>query len=130
MTSTYVFARAGESQMSIQRFDPGPRLSRAVTYGGTVYLAGLTADDLTQDVTGQTRQILTKIDGYLKKTGSGKSKLLTAQIWLSDVRTFDEMNKVWEGWIDKSNPPARATVEAKLAGPDYLVEIMVTAACG
>ena len=114
--------------MEIQRFDPGPRLSRAVVYGDTVYLAGLTADDLTQGVAGQTKQILTKIDGYLQKAGTDKSRLLTAQIWLSEIGTFDEMNSVWDVWIDKANPPARATVESKLAGPGYRVEIMVVAA--
>ena len=114
--------------MSIERLDPGPRLSRAVVRGDTVYLAGLTADDLNQGVAGQTKQILDKIDHYLKRTGIDKSKLLTVTIWLRDIASFDEMNKVWDAWVDKSNPPARATVEARLAGDRYLVEIMSTAA--
>jgi len=114
--------------MTIQRFDVGPRLSRMVIHAPIVYLAGLTADDTKADVTGQTRQILAKIDGYLKQAGSDKSKLLTAQIWLSDIKTFDQMNGVWEKWIDPKNPPARATVESRLAGEQYTVEIMVTAA--
>jgi enamine deaminase RidA (YjgF/YER057c/UK114 family) len=114
--------------MTIQRFDIGPRLSRMVIHGPTVYLAGLTADDTKADVGGQTRQILAKIDGYLKRAGSDKSKLLTAQIWLPDIKTFDQMNAVWEKWIDPKNPPARATVESRLAGEQYKVEIMVTAA--
>jgi enamine deaminase RidA (YjgF/YER057c/UK114 family) len=114
--------------MTIRRIDAGSYLSRATIHGNTVYLAGLTADDLTQDVAGQTRQILAKIDHYLNQAGSDKSKLLSAQIWLRDIATFNDMNLVWEGWIDRANPPARATVEARLAGERYLVEIMVTAA--
>ncbi|MBM3597573.1 MAG: RidA family protein [Alphaproteobacteria bacterium] len=114
--------------MDIKRFDPGPRLSRAVVFGDTVYLAGLTADDASQGVTGQTQQILAKIDHYLKQAGTDKSRLLTAQIWLSDIKTFNDMNKAWEAWVDKANPPARATVESKLAGAGLSVEIMVVAA--
>jgi enamine deaminase RidA (YjgF/YER057c/UK114 family) len=114
--------------MAIRRIDPGSYLSRAVLHGNTVYLAGLTADDLSQDVAGQTRQILTKIDRYLNEAGTDKSKLLSAHIWLRDIATFDDMNRVWESWIDGGNPPARATVEARLAGDRYLIEIMVTAA--
>ena len=114
--------------MDIRRIDPGPYLSRAVVCGDFVFLAGLTADDRAQDVTGQTEQILRKIDQYLAQAGSDKSRLLSAQIWLRDIGTWATMNKVWSAWIDQSNPPARATVEAKLASNDILVEIMVTAA--
>ncbi|HEX4569013.1 MAG TPA: RidA family protein [Dongiaceae bacterium] len=114
--------------MTIQRFDAGPRLSRMVTYNGIAYLAGLTADDTSAGVKGQTAEILAKIDQYLAQAGTSKSELLTAQIWLPDISTFDEMNAAWEAWIDPKNPPARATVESRLAGAQYLVEIMVTAA--
>jgi enamine deaminase RidA (YjgF/YER057c/UK114 family) len=114
--------------MTIRRIEPGTYLSRAVVFGNLVYVAGLTADDLAQDVAGQTRQILAKIDRYLAEAGTDKSKLLSAQIWLRDIATFKEMNGVWETWVDRANPPARATVEARLAGDRYLVEIMVTAA--
>ena len=114
--------------MTIARYDSGPRLSRMVTYNGIAYLAGLTADNTSADVKGQTAEILAKIDQYLAKAGTSKSKLLTAQIWLPDIATFNEMNAAWEAWIDPKNPPARATVESRLAGPQYLVEIMVTAA--
>ena len=110
-----------------RRIDPGPYLSRAVVAGDLVFLAGLTADDLAADVTGQTAQILGKIDRYLAEAGSDKSHLVSAQIWLRDIANWSEMNKVWTGWIDKDNPPARATVEARLAGERILVEIMVTA---
>lgn len=116
--------------MDIRRIDPGPYLSRAVVCGDFVFLAGLTADDRSEDVAGQTRQILRKIDHYLVEAGSTRARLLSAQIWLKDIGTWEAMNRVWSAWIDKANPPARATVEAKLAGDDYLVEIMVTAARG
>jgi len=116
--------------MDIRRIDPGPYLSRAVACGDFVFLAGLTADDRSEDVAGQTRQILRKIDHYLAEAGSSRARLLSAQIWLKDIDTWEAMNRIWSAWIDKANPPARATVEAKLAGDDYLVEIMVTAARG
>jgi len=114
--------------MSIQRFETGPRMSLAVVNGNTVYLAGIVADDVTQDTAGQTRQILAKIDRLLAHAGTDKSKLLSANIWLTDMRTFADMNKVWDTWVSPGNTPARATVGAALAGPDYRVEIMVTAA--
>jgi enamine deaminase RidA (YjgF/YER057c/UK114 family) len=114
--------------MTIKRYDSGPRLSRMVTHDGIAYLAGLTADDTGADVKGQTAQILAKIDQYLAQAGTSKSKLLTAQIWLPDISTFNEMNAAWEAWIDPKNPPARATVESRLAGAQYKVEIMVSAA--
>ena len=115
--------------MSIRRIDPGPRMSQAVIHAGTVYLAGQVAQDATlTSVTDQTKAILGQIDALLKQAGSDKSKLLSAYIWLSDIATFDEMNKVWEAWVEKGNTPARATVEAKLAAPRFKVEIGVTAA--
>lgn len=114
--------------MTIKRYDSGPRLSRLVTHNGIAYIAGLTADDTSADVKGQTAQILAKIDHYLAQAGTSKSNLLTAQIWLPDISTFNEMNAAWEAWIDPKNPPARATVESRLAGPQYKVEIMATAA--
>ena len=113
--------------MTVRRIDPGPYLSRAVVAGDFAFLAGLTADDTAADVGGQTAQILRKIDHYLAEAGSDKSRIVSAQIWLRDIAQWGEMNKVWTGWIDKNNPPARATVEAKLANERILVEIMVTA---
>jgi enamine deaminase RidA (YjgF/YER057c/UK114 family) len=114
--------------MSIQRYEVGPRMSQAVVYGGVVHLAGIVADDLVPSVADQTRQILAKIDRLLAMAGSDKTRILKANIWLSDIRRFDEMNAVWDGWVAPGHPPARATVEARLAGPGYLVEIMVEAA--
>lgn len=113
----------------IERFETGPRMSRIVTHNGTAYLAGLTADDLSQDIAGQTRQILAKAEARLATVGSGKSRLLSATIWLRDIADFDAMNAVWEGWVEPASPPARATAECRLAHPDILVEIIFTAAC-
>ena len=115
---------------TIERFEVGPRMSQAVVYRGVAYLAGIVADDLVPSVTEQTRQILGKIDRLLAAAGSDKTRILKANIWLADISKFGEMNAVWDGWVAKGQPPARATVEAKLATPDYLVEIMVEAAAG
>ena len=114
--------------MTITRIDPGPRMSRAVVHGDTVYLAGHVSKEPAGNVRGQTEAILRAIDARLAQAGSDRSKLLSATIWLTDIATFDEMNAAWEAWVDPANPPARATVEARLAAPEYLVEIMVTAA--
>jgi len=116
------------SAMSIQRFHTGPRMSQMVVHKDTVYLAGQVADEPTPDVERQTAQILAQIDALLAEAGSDKSKLLSATIYLVDIASFGAMNKAWEAWVDPANPPARATVEAKLAAPEYLVEIQVTAA--
>ncbi|AID28414.1 hypothetical protein BFX40_13900 [Mesorhizobium sp. SEMIA 3007] len=116
--------------MTIERLENGQRFCRVLRYNGTVYVAGLTADDLSGDTTAQTRQILGKIDTLLAKAGSDKSKLLSAQIWLRDIADFEMMNAAWDAWIDRSAMPVRATVEARLAGDQYRVEIMVTAAVG
>jgi enamine deaminase RidA (YjgF/YER057c/UK114 family) len=114
--------------MTIERYEVGPRMSQAVVHRGIAYLAGIVADDLVPSVGEQTRQILAKIDRLLATAGSDKTNLLKASIWLTDIRRFDEMNAVWEGWVAKGHTPVRATVEARLAGPGYLVEIMVEAA--
>lgn len=113
--------------MTITRHDVGPRMSQAVEYGNLVFLAGQVASDPSADVKGQTQQILDNIDKLLAECGSNKSKLLSAQIWLSDIGTFADMNSVWDAWIDPENPPCRACVESKLAAPQFVVEIMVTA---
>ena len=115
--------------MTIQRFETGPRMSQVVVHGNTVYLAGVVAKNTAgKSVTEQTQEVLSIIDGHLAKAGSDKSKLLTATIYLPDMKTFPEMNAAWDGWVSAGNTPARATVEAKLAGPQYKVEIMVVAA--
>ncbi len=115
--------------MTIQRFETGPRMSQAVVHGNTVYLAGVVANTTKgESVTKQTQEILSIIDGHLAKAGTDKSKLLTATIYITDMKTFPEMNAAWDAWVSAGNTPARATVEAKLAAPQYNVEIMVTAA--
>ena len=114
--------------MSIERIKPGPRMSQAVVHGGVVYLAGQVADDPSADVAGQTQQILAKIDALLAEAGSDKTQVLSANIWLADIGTFGQMNQVWDAWVPQGHAPARATVESKLAAPQYTVEIAVIAA--
>ena len=115
--------------MTIQRFDTGPRMSQVVVHGDTIYLAGVVASKAAgESVTKQTQEVLSIIDSHLAKAGTDNSKLLTATIYLTDMKMFAEMNAVWDGWVSKGNTPARATVEAKLAAPRYGVEIMVIAA--
>ena len=111
----------------ITRTQPGKVLSQAVEYHNFVYLAGLTADDTSQDVTGQTKQVLAKIDALLETHGTDNTRLLQAQIWVNDIRDRDAMNAVWVAWLPEGAAPVRACVEAKMADPRLLVEIMVTA---
>ena len=114
--------------MSIERHDIGPRMSKAVVHGNTVYLAGIVADNPKgKSVTEQAKDIVGQIDRLLAKAGSDKTKLLSANIWLTDMANFAEMNAVWDAWVAPGHTPARATVEAKLAAPAYKVEIMVVA---
>jgi enamine deaminase RidA (YjgF/YER057c/UK114 family) len=114
--------------MSITRHDQSGILSQAVVYGDTVYLAGVVAKGLEKDIKGQTKEILDEIDRLLAKSGSSKSKALSATIWVTDIRNRAPMNEVWTAWVDAKNLPARACVEAKLADPRALVEIMIVAA--
>jgi len=115
--------------MEIVRIEPGPRMSGAVVHGNTVYLSGHVSKLPAGSVRGQTEAILSRIDARLMAAGTDRSKVLSANIWLTDISTFEEMNAVWDAWIDPANPPARATVEARLASADYLVEIAIIAAC-
>lgn len=114
--------------MSIQRFHVGPRLSDMAIHNGTVYLAGQVADDTSQDTAGQTTQILATIDKLLAEAGSDKTKILSTTIYITDMANFPALNAVWDGWVVKGNTPPRATVQAQLAKPAYLVEITVIAA--
>jgi enamine deaminase RidA (YjgF/YER057c/UK114 family) len=102
-------------------------LSSSVEYHNFVYLAGMTADDLSKDVAGQTAEVIAKIDAMLEANGTDKTRLLQAQIWLKDIRDRDAMNKVWVQWLGDAGRPARACVQANMADPRHLVEIMVTA---
>ena len=111
----------------ITRIETGPRMSQAVIHNGVVYLAGQISDK-GPSVTEQTADVLAQIDDLLAQAGTDKSRILTATIILSDISTFGEMNAVWEKWVPQGATPARATIEAKLAAPQYLVEIVVVAA--
>lgn len=113
--------------MSIRRIDVGPRMSDIVIHNNTVYLAGQVGAP-GESVTVQTQSVLDQIDAALAKAGTDKTKILQAIIWLADMSTFAEMNAVWDKWVPAGHTPARATGEAKLATPDYKVEIIVTAA--
>lgn len=110
----------------IQRFETGPRMSQAVVHGDTIYLAGQ-VNNQAKDVTGQTRAILEQIDHLLASCGSARDKVVSATIYLADIGNFAAMNAAWDAWVPKGAAPARATVEAKLAAPEYLVEISVIA---
>lgn len=113
--------------MSIVRHEPSKIYSKVVEANGFVFTSGIVADDISQDIKGQTRQILTEIDRLLKIAGTDKSKVVSASIWVSDIRSRDAMNEAWIAWTGGQNLPGRACVEAKLADPRMLVEIGVTA---
>ena len=114
--------------MSIARYNVGARLSGAVRHGDTIYVAGQVADDTSAGAKGQTEQILKRIDAALAHFGSHKTKLLSATVYVADMALYDEMNAAWDAWVEKGTAPARATVQAKLARPVYLVEIAAIAA--
>ncbi|MDB5597633.1 MAG: hypothetical protein JWM36_4594 [Hyphomicrobiales bacterium] len=115
--------------MTIKRIGPGARMSKAVVHGNTVYLAGQVADKAAGASVGeQTQEIVGIIDALLAEAGTDKTKILSTTIWLADMSTFPEMNAVWDTWVVQGHTPARATVEARLAAPQYKVEIAVIAA--
>lgn len=114
--------------MDIIRHNPGKILSSAVEYGNLVFVAGTVPDAVDGDTRAQTANVLAKIDAVLAAAGTNKSKVLSASIWVTDIRNREAMNEAWVAWMDPANPPARATVEAKLADPRWLVEISVIAA--
>mmetsp|Transcript_14672 Transcript_14672/g.18582 ORF Transcript_14672/g.18582 Transcript_14672/m.18582 type:complete len:138 (-) Transcript_14672:60-473(-) len=113
----------------ISRFGvENPNMSQAVVHNGIVYISGQ-VDNTSADVKAQTENVLKKVDALLEEAGTDKTKLLTASIWLKDIgRDFQDMNSVWYNWLDASNKPVRATVEANMASPSLLVEIQVSAA--
>ena len=113
----------------IKRFKVGDRMSQVVLYGNTVYTAGQVAKSApSTSIAEQTRAILSEIDELLHEAGTNKSKLISANIWLSDISDFNEMNEVWDAWVSKGQTPCRACVESKLAAPEFSVEISVIAA--
>ena len=111
----------------IIRTDANAILAAAVEYHGFVYLQGVVPADTATDITGQTKQVLARIDELLETHGTDKSRLLQAHVWLKNMSDRDAMNQVWSAWLPEGGAPARACVQAILADPDYLVEIMVTA---
>ncbi len=112
---------------NITRFGTGPRMSEAVAYNGMIWVAGQVGNP-GDSVADQTRTCLAEVDRILAAAGSDKTRILSAQIWLADMADFAEMNSVWDQWVPQGHTPARATGEAKLAAPEYRVEIIVTAA--
>jgi enamine deaminase RidA (YjgF/YER057c/UK114 family) len=115
--------------MSLKRINPGKRMSAAVIHNGMAYLAGFVAEKTKgQSVRAQTAEILSDIDATLKTAGTNKANIVKANIWLTDIGTFGQMNEAWDNWVTAGATPARATVESRLAAPGYDVEIMVEAA--
>ncbi|WEF34105.1 RidA family protein [Pseudoduganella chitinolytica] len=114
--------------MEIKRLHVGKRLSEVAIHNNTVYLAGQIAEDTTADIAGQTREVLAHVDRLLAESGSDKSCILSTQIYISDMALFPAMNEEWDAWVAQGHTPPRATVEAKLANPACLVEIVVVAA--
>jgi enamine deaminase RidA (YjgF/YER057c/UK114 family) len=116
--------------MAIKRIEVGPRMSEAVVCNGIAFLAGQVAEDASQDITGQTKQVLAQIDELLSEAGSDKSRLISASIYLADMKDFAAMNAVWDKWVSPGNTPARATIQAQLAQPKWRIEIVATAEAG
>ncbi len=114
--------------MSVTYQESNARMSQVAIHNGTVYLAGQVPGDATADMKGQTEQVLARIDQLLEQAGSSKAHLISAQVWVTDMAEFDQMNVSWEAWIGDNKPPVRAALEAKLAKPEWKVEIMVIAA--
>lgn len=111
----------------VQRFDVGARMSEAAVHNGTVWLAGQVAEDGAQDIGGQTTQVLAAVDKLLTRAGTDKTKIVMCQIYLADIADFAGMNAVWDAWVAKGQTPPRATVQAKLAKPQWKIEVVVTA---
>ena len=114
--------------MTIKRHEPSKLYSKAVEANGFVFTAGITAEDPKQDAKGQAQQILREIDRLLALCGTDKTRVVSATIWVSDIRHRDAMNESWNAWTGGQNLPGRACIEAKLADPRFLVEIAVIAA--
>jgi len=112
----------------IKRFDVGPRLSEMAIHNGTIYLAGQVPDGVSLDIRDQMRQVLACVDALLARAGSDKSRILMAQIFLSNLEDIGGMNEVWDAWVVPGHTPPRATVQAALASPEWRVEVVITAA--
>ena len=114
--------------MSIQRQEKKQRMSRIVIYNDTVYLCGQVCKDATKDITKQTETMLEKVDSLLLQAGSDREHMLSATVYLRDMKDFAAMNEVWDAWVPEGHAPARACVEARMARAELLVEISVIAA--
>jgi enamine deaminase RidA (YjgF/YER057c/UK114 family) len=114
--------------MTIERIDSGPRMSEATVHNGVAYLAGQVSTGGAMDIAGQTREVLAAIDAVLARVGTDKTRVLRAQIFLADMADFPAMNAVWDQWVVPGQTPARATVQAELAKPQWKIEIVITAA--
>ncbi|MBL0901131.1 MAG: RidA family protein [Reyranella sp.] len=113
---------------AVKRIDPGPRLSEATILDDRIHCSGMIPEDTSTDIRDQVRQVLGEIDSLLARCGSDKTRILSAVVWLSDIRDFAAMNEIWDAWVVPGLTPARATVEAKLTDPKMKAEIMVVAA--
>lgn len=113
--------------MSIKRLQTGTRMSQIVVHNNTVYLAGQVGEP-GASVAEQTRQAIAEVEKLLAEAGSSPKHILQAIIWLADINDFEEMNSVWDAWVPAEHAPARACGEARLATPDYRVELIITAA--
>jgi len=113
--------------MMIERYEQTAHYAQVVVHGGTIYLSGQIADDWDQDISGQARQVFSKIDALLGKAGSSKSRILSLTCWISDFDDYGAFNDAYDAWVDPNNLPARATVKAELLDPTLRIEIMVTA---
>lgn len=114
--------------MSIDRYETASRMSRVVVHQGTAYLCGQVAADRSADITGQTETMLAKVDALLESVGSQREQILSATLYIRDIKDFAAMNAVWDAWVPAGHAPARACVEARMASPELLVEISVIAA--
>jgi enamine deaminase RidA (YjgF/YER057c/UK114 family) len=113
---------------NLQRFHVGPRLSEMAVHNGTVYLAGQVPESPGKDIRGQAAEVFAAIDALLAQAGTDKSRILMAQVFLTDLADFEGMNAVWDAWVVPGQTPPRATVQAQLARPGWRIEVVVTAA--
>lgn len=122
-------ATESESPLKIQRFYENAHMSKVVVHGNTVYMSGQVADDPSADFQGQLKQILEKLDRQLSEIGIDRTHLLSAMIWIDDYKKWGQLNEIWDRWVPEGHKPARSCIEAKLAFPQYQVEVAVIAAC-
>lgn len=118
-----------EDQQLVKRLHSNVRMSEVSVFQNIVYLAGQVADDASQDIKGQTQQVLNQIDKFLAEVGTNKHNILRAQIFLADIKEFPLLNEVWDPWVSTTSKPSRATVEAKLAKVCFLLFFSLSLSC-